>query len=129
MKQLGVHLHLELWECCDNVLNEPQTVLDALASAAEKANCTVVEKVIHQFSPQGVSGVVVLAESHISVHTWPELGYAALDVFTCGDQCMPEKAAEHLIEAFSANKSTIKRFARGIPEPAVQAMPQIAKVS
>ena len=71
MKQLGVHLHLELWECCDNVLNEPQTVLDALASAAEKANCTVVEKVIHQFSPQGVSGVVVLAEDVFLVEARP----------------------------------------------------------
>ena len=129
MKQLGTHLHLGLWECADDVLNQPQTVLTALADAAEKANCTVVAKVIHQFSPQGVSGVVVLAESHISVHTWPELGYAALDVFTCGDQCMPSRAAEHLIEAFSAKKSTIKSFARGIPEPAVQSLPQVAKVS
>jgi len=67
-----------------------------------------------------------LAESHISVHTWPELGYAALDVFTCGADCHPQKAAEHLIASFSAKKSTVKSFSRGIPEPSLHSVAKIA---
>ncbi len=126
MQEMGVHLHIELWECEPDMLNNPQGVEQAMTEAAHKANCTVVQKVIHQFSPHGVSGVVVLAESHISVHTWPELGYAALDVFTCGSQCTPKSAADHLIHAFSAKKSTVKSFSRGIPEPAVQRVAKIA---
>jgi S-adenosylmethionine decarboxylase len=126
MQELGVHLHIELWECEPELLNQPQAVENALVEAAHSANCTVVNRVIHQFKPQGVSGVVVLAESHISVHTWPELGYAALDVFACGADCYPQKAAEHLIASFSAKKSTVKSFSRGIPEPSVHSVAKIA---
>ena len=126
MQEMGVHLHIELWECEQDMLNNPQLVEEAMVQAAQKANCTVVQRVIHQFAPQGVSGVVILAESHLSVHTWPELGYAALDIFACGAQCTPQNAAEHLIEAFSAKKSTVKSFSRGIPEPAVQRVAKIA---
>ena len=100
MQQMGVHLHLELWECDLTMLDAPQSVENALKAAAKAANCTVVQSVIHRFKPQGVSGVVVLAESHISVHTWPELGYAAVDVFTCGSDCAPKNAVDHLINAF-----------------------------
>ena len=126
MQEMGVHLPIELWECEQGMLNNPQLVEEAMVQAAQKANCTVVQRVIHQFAPQGVSGVVILAESHLSVHTWPELGYAALDIFACGTQCTPQNAADHLIEAFSAKKSTVKSFSRGIPEPAVQRVAKIA---
>ena len=126
MQQMGIHLHLELWECEQAMLDAPKRVEQALKTAAKAANCTVVQSVIHRFSPQGVSGVVVLAESHISVHTWPELAYAAVDVFTCGAECTPQNAVNHLFNAFSAKKSTVKSFSRGIPEPAVQRVAKIA---
>lgn len=115
MQQLGTHLHLEIWECDKGLLDQQDHVRTAMRDAAVAAKCTIMSDVFHQFEPQGVSGVVVLAESHISIHTWPELGYAALDVFTCGDHTMPERAADALIEAFGAKRHTVASFARGIP--------------
>jgi S-adenosylmethionine decarboxylase len=115
MEQLGTHLHLELWECGADTLDTQDTLRDAMLSAAVKARCTVVSEAFHKFSPQGVTGVVVLAESHISIHTWPELGYAAVDIFTCGDHAMPERAAEFLVEELQAGRHTMATFARGIP--------------
>ncbi len=92
-------------------------VQQAMIAAARKARATVLDASFHRFSPQGVSGVVVLAESHISVHTWPEAGYAAVDVFTCGDRTMPHRAAEYLIEALKPSRYDIREMSRGIPEP------------
>ncbi|MEM1008402.1 MAG: adenosylmethionine decarboxylase, partial [Myxococcota bacterium] len=67
----------------------------------------------HPFFPQGVSGVVVIAESHLTIHTWPELGYAAIDVFTCGDEAYPEKACQYLLEHFKCQRHTLQELKRG----------------
>jgi len=92
----------------------------ALLEAARHAGVTVLHSAFHKFNPHGVSGVVVIAESHISIHTWPEAGYAAADIFTCGDRAMPERAAEYLPEAFDAGHVELTKLTRGIRQVASQ---------
>ena len=116
MNKLGTHLLLELWEIDQQRLNDADWVRDTLLKAARQANTTVVSQTFHRFAPQGVSGVVVIAESHISIHTWPELGYAAVDIFTCGDHTMPEQAAGYIVKASQAGRHSVSRRDRGIPE-------------
>lgn len=85
-----------------------------MVNAALEAGAEVREFVFHKFSPQGVSGVVVISESHLAIHTWPELGYAAVDVFTCGDKVNPWDAANYLKEMFCAEHVDAKEVTRGI---------------
>ena len=82
---LGKQLVLELYECPLEIIDNQLIVEQALLATAAAIQATVVDIVFHKFSPQGVSGVVVIMESHIAIHTWPEYGYAAVDIFTCGD--------------------------------------------
>lgn len=82
--RIGTHLVLEIWGVAAGVLNDRDGLERALRAASEAAGLTVLEAAFHRFDPQGVTGVLVLSESHISVHTWPELGYAAVDLFSCG---------------------------------------------
>ncbi|MCQ2559741.1 MAG: adenosylmethionine decarboxylase, partial [Clostridia bacterium] len=72
------------------------------------------ECVFHKFSPQGVSGVVVISESHLAIHTWPELGYAAVDVFTCGEKVDPWDACDYLVKGFQADSIEAKEVKRGV---------------
>ena len=87
---------------------------DAMLKAAIDSGATVLGESFHHFSPQGVSGVVVIAESHLSIHTWPEYGYAAVDIFTCGTSVEPEKAAEVLIEKLGAKNHSLMEIQRGL---------------
>jgi len=87
----GQHLLVEYWGCDSEVLDDLGAVEALMKRAAEAAGATVVQSVFHRFSPQGVTGVVVVEESHLSIHTWPEVGYASVDFYTCGD-CRPDKA-------------------------------------
>jgi S-adenosylmethionine decarboxylase len=119
MNKLGKHVLLELWEL--EALNNEEWVRRILLQAAEEARCTVVSQAFHRFAPQGVSGVVVIAESHISIHTWPELGYAAVDIFTCGDRAMPELAAKFLVENMHAGQHSMRVLDRGIPQTSTKA--------
>ncbi len=116
MNKLGTHLLLELWQIDSAMLNDEDWVRNTLLKAAHQANTTVVSQTFHRFAPQGVSGVVVIAESHISIHTWPELGYAAIDIFTCGDHTMPERAAAYIVRQSQAGRHSVTRRDRGIPE-------------
>ena len=115
MQTLGTHLLLELWECSPEILKDLDKVRDAMVDAAKAAKATVVEVAFHEFNPFGISGMVIIAESHLSIHTWPEYGYAAVDVFTCGDLINPEDAADFLIEKFECGKMDKKVISRGIP--------------
>ena len=92
-----------------------------MRSAAEAAGATIVTATFHRFAPQGVSGVVVIAESHLSIHTWPEYGYAAVDFYTCG-VCRPEHAHELMREALGAERSEVMTIRRGLypPGPAMR---------
>ncbi len=102
-----------------DILNDIKKVETIMVNAALEAGAEVREFVFHKFSPQGVSGVVVISESHLAIHTWPELGYAAVDVFTCGDKVNPWDACNYLTERFCATHMAAKETERGIIPPGV----------
>jgi S-adenosylmethionine decarboxylase len=110
---LGRHVLAELHGCRFDVLNDVDKVEKMMVNAALEAGAEIRECVFHKFSPQGVSGVVVISESHLAIHTWPELGYAAVDVFTCGDTVNPWDACNYLTEKFEADNVTATELARG----------------
>ncbi len=114
MNALGKHLLLELKDCNKEVLNDLSYLKDTLLAAASECGATVLGESFHQFNPQGVSGVVVIAESHLFIHTWPEYGYAAADIFTCGNSVQSGKAAELIIERLAPNNHSIIEIQRGI---------------
>jgi S-adenosylmethionine decarboxylase len=111
---LGTHLLVELRDCNPEILKDLMRVKDALVSAAKEAKATIVDISFHEFNPFGISGMVVIAESHLSIHTWPEYAYAAVDIFTCGDVIKPEVAAAFLIERFESRSPSIVELKRGI---------------
>jgi S-adenosylmethionine decarboxylase len=114
LNALGRHLLVELNDCNREVLNDLDLLRDAMLAAAIESGAVILGDSFHRFSPQGVSGVVVIAESHLSVHTWPEYGYAAVDVFTCGSTVDPRKAAEVLIERLGSKNHSITEIQRGV---------------
>ena len=109
---VGKHCILELYECDQIRLNDEAFVRTIVTSASKIAGATLLNMITHKFEPQGVTGLALLAESHISVHTWPESGYAAIDVFTCGKQTIPEKACQLLAKEFCAKKYSLRSFSR-----------------
>ncbi len=111
---LGRHLLVEFHDCDPNILNNVSLIEKLMTDAALKAKATIVQKNFHHFSPYGVSGVVVIAESHLAIHTWPEYGYAAVDLFTCGDNVDPLVAYEHLKEHFHAQTAFYSELKRGL---------------
>ncbi|MCO6041277.1 MAG: S-adenosylmethionine decarboxylase [Thermococcaceae archaeon] len=111
---IGMHVVLDLYECDPQILDDIEKIEEILTKAAEVANATIIDKRFHKFSPQGVSGVVVVSESHIAIHTWPEHGYAAVDVYTCGDHTMPLKASEYIIKELKCKKPTVVKLDRGL---------------
>lgn len=114
MNALGKHILLEMKDCDKKILADLAAVRNALVSAAQEAKATIVEIAFHEFSPFGISGMVIIAESHLSIHTWPEYGFAAVDVFTCGDLIKPETAANFLIEKFKCKNPSMVEMRRGI---------------
>ncbi len=114
MEALGRHVLAEIYGCDFAVLNDLEKVREVLVQAALKAGAEVREVALHRFSPQGISGVVVISESHLAIHTWPELGYAALDVFTCGDRVNPWTACNYVVEKFKAKDITATEMKRGM---------------
>ena len=111
---LGTHLLVELRECNPDIIKSLEKVRNALVSAAKEAKATIVNVSFHEFNPFGISGVVVIAESHLTIHTWPEYAYAAIDIFTCGELIKPEVAASYLIEQFECKNPSIVEMKRGI---------------
>jgi len=111
----GRHILLDVWGADAETLNDLECIQEVMLGAAAAAGATVVDTTFHRFPVQGLSGVVVLAESHISVHTFPEHGYAAFDIFTCGGRVDPERACEHLVRAVNAEDRHLRRFTRGLP--------------
>jgi len=109
---LGRHILLELYDCPEDKLRRPAHSEATLLAAAQAMGATVIESRFHAFSPHGVSGVVIIAESHLTVHTWPEHGYAAVDVFSCG-QLDFQAGLEVIRAGFSCGKSEEQHFARG----------------
>ncbi len=119
MNVLGLHLLLELKECNPQLLNDLDYIRQALLDTAHDVGATVVGESFHRFSPQGVTGILAIAESHISIHTWPEFGYAAADIFACGSSFRPNEAAEILVERLESQNPDIIEVQRGLTLKAV----------
>lgn len=114
MYALGTHLLVELRDCNAETLKDLSKVKEALVAAAKEAKATIIDVSFHEFNPFGISGMVVIAESHLSIHTWPEYSYAAVDIFTCGDTIKPEVAAQYLIALFESRNPSLVEVKRGI---------------
>lgn len=113
MRTLGHQLMVEYHDCAPEMLNDVEHVRRSMIGAAQATGATVVGELFHHFSPHGVSGVVVIAESHLAIHTWPEYGYAAVDLFTCGDDIDPYRGFAVLKEALGAARSEVEEIFRG----------------
>lgn len=116
MRALGRHVLAELYGCSEEILNNTAKIEEIMVNAALEAGAEIREVIFHQFNPQGVSGVVVISESHLAIHTWPEYGYAAVDVFTCGSTVDPWISCNYLKKHFSAKHMTAKEIKRGVSE-------------
>lgn len=110
---MGRQIVAELFDCDPRAINSLPKVRRAMERAARASNSTVVQSAFHKFGRMGVSGVLVIAESHISIHTWPEYKYAAVDVFTCGDFTRPEEAVNVLAQCFATKRVLKKTLMRG----------------
>ena len=109
------HLLLELYKCDSEKLNDESFLRCTLNRAAKLANATVLNLISNKFEPQGVTAIALLAESHISIHTWPESNYSAVDIFTCGQNMLPELASQYLIEALKAEEHFLRVIDRNPP--------------
>ena len=109
------HLLLELYRCDCAKLNDESFLRCTLNRAAKLANATVLNLISNKFEPQGVTAIALLAESHISIHTWPESNYSAVDIFTCGQNMKPERASKYLIEALMAKEHLLRIINRNPP--------------
>ncbi len=114
MKALGRQIVVEYYGCNHAVLNDVAFIKRTMRDAAIVSGATIVQEAFHLFNPHGVSGVVVIAESHLAIHTWPEYGYAAVDLFTCGEDVNPDAAFEYLKEHLAADHFTAFEMKRGI---------------
>ena len=110
------HLLLELYRCDYEKLNDESFLRCTLNRAARLAKATVLNLISNKFEPQGVTAIALLAESHISIHTWPESYYSAVDIFTCGQNMMPELASQYLIEALKAGEHFLRVIERNPPK-------------
>lgn len=112
MKQVGTHLVVDAWQAPEDLLNDPEGIRRALIDAISAGEATLIDMCVHQFSPHGVTATVTLAESHIAIHTWPEHGYFAADLFFCG-RGQPKKAMEVLKTALQAKQARMREIPRG----------------
>jgi spermidine synthase len=115
-ESLGRHILVEFFGCSETILNDVISIEKAMVAAAKVADATVINSTFHHFSPYGVSGVVVIQESHLAVHAWPEYQYAAVDIFTCGTEVKPWVAYDYLKEAFGAGHGSSMEIKRGQKE-------------
>ena len=120
------HLLLELYRCDCEKLNDESFLRCILNRAAKLANAKVLNLISNKFEPQGVTAIALLAESHISIHTWPESNYSAVDIFTCGQNMLPELASQYLIEALKAEEHFLRVIVRNPPAEAIQQVRRIA---
>lgn len=111
-KSLGIHILVEYYNCNKEILKNVEIIEQSMLIAAKESKATIVESVFHQFNPWGVSGAVIIAESHLTIHTWPEHAYAAVDLFTCGD--IDYEAGLNTLKVFLESKRCeVKKMFRG----------------
>jgi len=116
MDTIGYHYVVEASGCDPKILSDANKIREIFLRAAEIGNMEVKASYFFKFSPTGVSGMVIVAESHVSIHTWPEKGYAAIDVYTCGENADPEKAVDYILDAIGAEYAHVSEVKRGIEE-------------
>lgn len=114
MKELGRHFVFELFGCDPKALDDIRGIEKAMERGAIESGMTILGRIFHHFSPHGVTGIIVVAESHISIHTWPELKYAALDVFTCGKNTDPMKVFSRISELLKPTSNSVVEMKRGV---------------
>ena len=114
IEQLGRHILVEYYNCDKDILKDHSIIEEHMKEAAIVSNATIVTSCFHKFNPWGVSGAVIIQESHLTIHTWPELGYAAVDVFTCGDTVNPWEACNYMTEKLNAKNMTATEIKRGV---------------
>lgn len=114
MEAEGTHCICELYECPPHLLNDESFIKETLRDAVQAGFATLLREVSYKFDPQGVTALGLISESHIAIHTWPECGYAAADVFTCGERAKAEKACAHLIASLKPRSHYLRRLRRGV---------------
>tara|TARA_E500000318_G_scaffold110633_2_gene126688 strand:- start:219 stop:563 length:345 start_codon:yes stop_codon:yes gene_type:complete len=112
-KPLATHLLIEFFDCDPKILNDSNQVRDIFKNAAKEGKATIVNDLFHEFSPHGLTGVLVITESHLSIHTWPEFNYAAVDVFSCDDKLNGDKIKQILEKEFNSKEVYTKIINRG----------------
>lgn len=111
---LGKQMVIEMYDCQAEKFDDMEWVRNALIEAARRAHATIIDVVFHKFNPIGISGVVVISESHLAIHTWPEHGYAAIDIFTCGDVLDGDAAVSYIARQFRSKRYTVATHSRGL---------------
>lgn len=114
MEALGKHILAEFYSCNINAINDEALIEELFVNTAKDAGATVISSSFHKFSPHGVSGVVVIAESHLTIHTWPEYGYCAVDIFTCGDAIDNHLCLSLLEKGLQAAQTSVVEMNRGV---------------
>lgn len=114
MDTMGRHVIAELWQCNVNKLNNIDILEQVFVEAALKSGAEIREVTFHKFAPIGISGVVIISESHLTVHSFPEHGYASIDVYTCGNMIDPHKAVQYIITMLEANRVEKLEIPRGV---------------
>ena len=105
---------MELYQCDNRVIGDVRKIEEIMVGAAKAAKATIVDVVFHNFNPNGISGVIVIQESHLAIHTWPEFGFASIDIYTCGSSVNPWKAYDYVSKHFKAKNVTAMEFKRGL---------------
>lgn len=114
MEVMGRQIIAELWDCNEKTLNNIELLEQIFVDAALAAGAEIREVVFHQFSPYGISGVVIIAESHLTIHSFPEKGYASIDVYTCGTKVNPIAAVDYIIRCLNAKTTQTLEIPRGM---------------
>ncbi|MFW6347206.1 MAG: adenosylmethionine decarboxylase [Cyclonatronaceae bacterium] len=114
MQALGRQILVEYYDCNSEVINDVSKIESMLLEATRRSNASIISHNFHKFSPHGISGTVVIAESHVAIHTWPEYGYAAVDIFTCGETIDPWVIQEYLKEGFESGNVSSMEMKRGM---------------
>ena len=114
MKALGKHFIVELYGCDPQLISHHNSVEAVLLRAAKQAKANIIDYYFHEFSPYGVSGFIIISQSHLSIHTWPEHGYCAIDIFTCSETVNERAAIEYIGNSFKAGRVEISELERGV---------------
>lgn len=116
LEQLGRHILVEFYNCDRDILGDHENIESFMCEAARRSNATIVNSCFHKFNPWGVSGAVIIQESHLTIHTWPEYGYASVDLYTCGESVNPWVGFSYLEEVLKSERSESTEIARGMVE-------------